>query len=151
MTHAKHTAGLADFVARRDIVINAPPEAVWKALTDNQLHSRIMFGAEVETDWQEGSPITWRGEWQGKSFEDKGEILQLSEERELKMTHYSAMSGQPDEPDNYHVVDIKLEPDSDGTLVALSQDNNPNQDAADHAGENWAMMLKNLKDVVEAG
>jgi hypothetical protein len=33
------------------------------------------LGAEVQTDWQVGSPITFKGEWEGKSYEDKGEIL----------------------------------------------------------------------------
>lgn len=150
MADPTHTATVQDFVARREITIDAPPDAVWAALTDPVRHGRVMFGAEVETDWQEGSPITWRGELQGRAFEDKGEILQAKAGRELKMTHFSPLAGDPDEPENYHVVDIELEPEGETTRVTLTQSNNPTQDAADHSADNWAMMLKNLKDVAEA-
>ncbi len=150
MADVTHMASVQDFVARREITIDAPPDRVWRALTDPALHSRVMFGAEVESDWREGSPITWRGEWQGRSFEDKGTILQLKPGRELKMSHFSPASGDEDEPENYHVVDIELEAEDETTRVTLTQSNNPSQDAADHAAGNWEMMLKNLKQVAEA-
>ena len=38
---------------------------------------QYMFGTNVVTDWREGSPITWKGEWQGKSYEDKGVMFPL--------------------------------------------------------------------------
>lgn len=150
MANATHRASLQDFVARGEILIDATADQVWKALTDPELHGRVMFGAKVESDWREGSPITSSGEYQGQHYEDKGEILQLKPGRELKMSHFSALSGKPDEPDNYHILDIELEPVSDGTRVTLTQTNNPSQDVADRTAENWEAMLKKLKEVAEA-
>jgi hypothetical protein len=42
---------------------------------------QYMFGTNVISDWQEGSPILWKGEWQGKKYEDLGVILKLEPER----------------------------------------------------------------------
>jgi hypothetical protein len=40
-----------------------------------------MFGANVVSDWKEGGQIVWKGEWQGKVYEDKGVILKIEPER----------------------------------------------------------------------
>lgn len=45
-----------------------------------------MFGSRVEADWRPGGRITWRGEYHGKEYEDKGEIVEVDDERRLKLT-----------------------------------------------------------------
>ena len=149
MAQAARKATEQDFVATEEILINAEPGKVWRALTEPALAKKVMFGAEVITDWKVGGPITYRGEWQGKPFEDKGEILEVKAERRLKTTHFSPTSGKPDKPENYHLVDYELRPEGDKTRVVITQSNNPSEDAAKHSAENWRMMLKNLKDVSE--
>ena len=68
------------YVAKAAITINAPASKVWDALTKPDLIKQYLFGTEVTTDWQAGSPITYRGTWEGKTYEDKGKILQSSQE-----------------------------------------------------------------------
>ena len=51
-----------------------------------------MFGSKVVTDWVEGSPIVWKGEYEGKTYEDKGEVLEIEPERRLKVSHPSPRS-----------------------------------------------------------
>ena len=63
-------------IARASISIDSPVGKVWDAFTNPELIKRYMFGTDVISDWKEGSPIAWKGEWQGKKFEDKGVILQ---------------------------------------------------------------------------
>ncbi len=150
MAQAARKATAQDFVARDEIVIDAPPSKVWRALTEPALVKRVMFGADVDSDWQVGSPITWRGEWQGKRYEDKGTILAIKPERRLKTTHFSPLTGKPDRPENYHIVDYELHPEGDKTRVVISQSNNPTRDAADHSAQNWREMLKNLRDVAQS-
>ena len=65
-------------VATAQCEIDAPPEKVWRALTDPGLIKKYMFGSEVNTDWQPGSPITWKGEFEGRPYVDKGEIVSSS-------------------------------------------------------------------------
>ena len=64
-------------------LINADPAAIWAVITDPGQLGQAFFGAKVDTDWRVGSPITYRGEWEGKSFEDKGEIVKFEAEQAL--------------------------------------------------------------------
>ena len=66
---------MADYVATAKTEISASPTQVWAVLTDPEQIKKFMFGADVETDWQPGSPIIWKGVYEGKEYEDKGEIL----------------------------------------------------------------------------
>jgi uncharacterized protein YndB with AHSA1/START domain len=132
-----------------EIEVGAPREEVWSALTDPSVIEQYMFGSVVETDWQPGSPIVWKGEWNGKPFEDKGTVLDVRAPEYLKLTHYSPMSGQEDRPENYHTLEYELTDRNNGTHLRLSQDGNPDQAAAEHSRENWASMLESLKRVIE--
>jgi uncharacterized protein YndB with AHSA1/START domain len=138
-----------DLIARSSVTVQAPPARVWRALVSPPEIRHYMFGAEVVSDWKEGSPITWKGDWKGKRYEDKGVIETFRPERELRYTHYSPLSGLPDEPESYHRVTVQLEPADGGTKVTLSQDNNPTEEARDHSQKNWQMMLAGLKAFVE--
>jgi len=137
-------------IAKASITIDAPAEKVWSALTDRAAIKQYMFGTNVETDWVEGSPITWKGEWQGKAYEDKGEIRKVDPHRLLQYTHFSPLSGLPDKPENYHIVTIGLIERDSRTEVALSQDNNPTEEARAHSEKNWQTMLEALKQHVES-
>lgn len=141
---------MSDHVATASTVVEAPKEEVWEALTDPDLISRYMFGAEVSTDWEVGSPITWKGEWDGRSYQDKGTILELNPLRLLRYSHFSPLSGMADSPENYHIVTIEIAGDGSTTTVHLSQDNNETTEAREHSAANWQTMLDGLKDVVEA-
>ena len=137
-------------VATAEIDVRASPSRVWSALTDPDLIEQYMFGARVVTDWAPGSPITWKGEFEGRPYEDKGEVLEVVPERRLELTHFSALGGAEDVPENYHTLTFELEGDDDTTHVSLSQDNNPSAEAAEHSRANWEHMLSGLKATVEA-
>jgi uncharacterized protein YndB with AHSA1/START domain len=136
-------------VATAEAEIQAPRSKVWSALTDPDQIEKYMFGSRVETDWKPGSTIVWKGEYEGKKYEDKGEILEVETERRLKMTHFSPLSGEEDAPENYHTLVYELEDDDGKTHVSLSQDNNASEEAAEHSRANWEKMLSGLKKVVE--
>lgn len=138
-------------VATADVDISASPKQVWHALTDPGLISKYMFGTQVETSWEPGTPITWRGEYEGKSYEDKGEVLECVPAEKLAVTHFSPLTGQDDKPENYHRVTYLLEDKGDRTTLRLEQDNNPDPEAAAESQENWETVLESLKVVVEEG
>lgn len=109
-----------------------------------------MFGVDVESDWEVGSRITWSGEFKGTTFEDKGEIIQFDPSNTLSYSHFSPMSGNPDKPENYHTVTIRLSEGAGATMVTLSQDNNPNEKTRAESVKNWNAMLRALKEYVES-
>lgn len=135
-------------------VIEAPVEEVWEAITTPETVRSFFMGAEVESDFQVGSPIRFKGEFKGKSYEDKGEILAAEPGRMLSFSHYSPMSGAPDAPENYHVVTYELTPEGEQTRVTLTQSHlkgGVRKDDREHRAEyekNWAGVLAGLSKVV---
>lgn len=138
-----------NLIANASIVIDASRAKVWDALVTPEAITQYMFGTNVVSDWKEGSPITWSGEWEGKSYEDKGTVLRIEPERILQYTHFSPLSGLPDKPENYHTVTIELSGEGNQTRASLTQDNNPTEEARAHSEKNWKMMLAALKAFVE--
>ena len=138
-----------NLIARVSITTNASITDVWNALVNPEAIKQYMFGTNVVSDWKEGGPIVWKGEWQGKPYEDKGVILQLKAERTIQYSHFSPLSGLPDKPENYHTVTIELSNDGAQTRVSLSQDNNSTEQEREHSENNWGMMLTSLKKFLE--
>jgi len=142
---------MADHRAHAETEISAAPAQVWAALTDPEAISAFMFGARVETDWQVGGPITWTGEYDGKAFTDRGEVLQADAPERLRLSHYSPLSGQPDEPESYHTLDYRLSSTDAGTHLTLDQDGNDSEEQAEQFAANWQGMLDQVKAYVEEG
>jgi uncharacterized protein YndB with AHSA1/START domain len=140
---------VAGHIATARCEIEAPPEKVWRALTDPELIKKYMFGSEVNSDWKPGSPITWKGEFEGREYEDKGEIISVEPGRRLEFTHFSPLTGQEDRPENYHTVRYELQQTDGGTSVRLTQDNSRSAEEAEHSAATWQVMLDGLKKVAE--
>ena len=135
--------------ARATITVDAPAEKVWAALVTPASIKEYMFGTHVTSTFKPESPITWRGEWKGKPYEDKGTIKKADPGRVLEYTHYSPMTGLPDVPENYHTVTVELTDRSGKTLVTLVQDGIKTDEEKQHSEANWKMMLDALKKFVE--
>jgi uncharacterized protein YndB with AHSA1/START domain len=136
-------------VAKASVTIDATRADVWRALVDPATIPKYMFGSKVVSDWREGSPITFSGEWQGRPYQDKGTVLEARPGRRLRYTHFSPLSGQPDVPESYHTVTIELSGEGSQTQVTLTQDKCPSEQARGEYEKNWAAMLAALKKVVE--
>lgn len=143
------TSSDKDLIAKVQIEVNAPIEKVWNALINPKAIKQYMLGADAVSEWKEGSSIVWRGEWNGKKYEDKGKILKLIPERLIRYTHFSPLTGLPDAPENYHVVTIELASNDVGTSVSLTQTNNPTHETLQHNEQGWKMMLDGLKKYLE--
>jgi len=140
---------MSGLVAKASTAIAATPERVWKALTDPAAIKQYFFGTNVETTWKVGAPITWKGEWEGRAYADKGTIRTFDPPRTLSYTHFSPLAGKPDTPENYHTITITIAPAGKDTRVSLEQDNNAMEDARAHSQKNWEMVLAGLKRYVE--
>lgn len=138
------------FTAKSTIQINAPASRVWEALVDPELIKQYLFDTEVTTDWKVGSPIIYKGMWEGKPFEDKGTILQIEPEALLVSTYWSAFSGLPDSPEHYQMVRYELNPNG-GTHTNLTviQDNIKSEEDVSRFEQNWSMTLDAIKKVIE--
>lgn len=137
------------FTAKAATTIKASTSKVWAALTTPDLIKQYLFGTDVTTDWQVGSPITYKGQWEGKTYEDKGKILRIEAGKLLVSTFWSSLSGVPDVPENYKTVRYELSSEGEGARLTITQDNNATQDEADHSEQNWNMVLEGMKKLLE--
>ena len=134
-------------LAQASVRVDAAPEVVWRALTEPELVKEYFFGTTLETDWAVGSPIVYRGEWEGKAYQDKGVVLEADRPRRLVSTYFSAMGGLPDVPENYQTATYELSPEGSGTRLTVTQDNNRDDEAAEHSSANWSAVLDGLAAV----
>lgn len=130
--------------------INAPASAVWKALTNEAMIKEYFFGTEVETDWQKGNSIVFRGSWQGQEYVDKGTILEIEEQQLLQYDYWSSMSGLEDKPENYATITCRLDSKDGRTKLTIEQQGFQDQDSCDHSAKNWESVLADLKSLVES-
>ena len=139
------------YAATKQVTINASVDAVWQTLTDPEKVKKFMHGTTMETDWTVGSPITWKGEWKGHAYEDKGEVLAFEPKTLITTTHWSSMGGTEDVPENYHTVIYELSERDGAVVLSVTQDNNATQQEADAMAENtWGPVLEGIKSVTEA-
>ncbi|HEY8847045.1 MAG TPA: SRPBCC domain-containing protein [Candidatus Limnocylindrales bacterium] len=140
---------MTDISTTSTITIDAPPTTVWKALTTPATIKEWFLGVDTESDWKVGSPIVHRGEYQGKPYEDKGEITRFEPSRVFEHTHWSPASGKPDRPENHERVTWTLTDKGGSTQLDLTERNLPSEEAKETSNKTWAMVLENLKKVVE--
>lgn len=138
-------------VVEVETVIDASPEAVWAAMT--QAKSPMFMGATMETDWRAGSKYTLRGEWNGNSFTDYGEIETAEPGKELSYTHWSKT---PERPGSYNLVRTRIAPAGTGSKVTLGQYARGEKQPVDDKTraefkKTWTMMLDALKGAAEKG
>jgi uncharacterized protein YndB with AHSA1/START domain len=139
----------SNLVATVSATINAPASKVWKALTTPELIKQYLFGTEAVSDWKVGSPLIFRGEWEGKAYEDKGVILRSEVNKVFSYTYWSSMSGTPDIPENYLEIAYLLTESGNQTTLTINQENVPSEESKTHSEQNWGGVLKGLKDIVE--
>lgn len=136
-------------IAETQITIDAPVAEVWRAITTAETVKKYLFGTSVKTDWKEGSPIIYTGEYEGKKYEDKGIIQKIEKNKVFQSTYWSSMGGKENMPENYNVVTYTLKEEDGKTMVTLTQDNVKDEEEKEHAAGNWKMVLTKLKEVVE--
>lgn len=133
----------------RAIEIAVSPMLVWRALTHRETIRQYFFGTEAISEWQPGSSLVFKGEWEGKTYEDKGKIHMAVPGKLLVYDYWSEFSGLEDDPENYSMVSYTLDESGKGTLVSLTQKGFAGEDAMAHADGGWAMVLQNLKELLE--
>jgi uncharacterized protein YndB with AHSA1/START domain len=136
-------------IIEKEIVIEASPDDVWFALTDKESIKKYFFGTEAISDWKVGSSLIFQGEWEGQTYQDKGNILESEPGKMLKYNYWTAWSGLDDAPENYSIVSYSLSSSGNQTTLELKQEGFANQEAYDHGQGGWDAVLDNLKKLLE--
>jgi uncharacterized protein YndB with AHSA1/START domain len=140
---------MTDLTTSISTTIQAPAKEVWDALTTPEVIKRWFFGVDTETDWTPGGPIVHRGEWQGKPYVDKGQIVRFEPPELLVHTHWSDLSDTPDSPEHYQEVSWALVERDGVTELTITERNLPSEEAKALSEQSWKAVLGNLKALLE--
>ncbi|HTI57813.1 SRPBCC domain-containing protein [Mucilaginibacter sp.] len=142
---------MANLTLKTSIEVNAPADKVWEALTNPTIVKQYFFGTNVKTDWKKGSPILWEGEWDGKTYQDKGTILEVDPGKSVKYNYWSSMSGTENIPENYLDITYDLSEKGGKTELTIIQEHIKSEDAKNHSEQNWQSVFGKMKEMVESG
>jgi uncharacterized protein YndB with AHSA1/START domain len=140
---------MSTLTSKTTVTFKAPIAEVWKGLTDPAIVKEYFFGTNLKSDWKVGGPITFSGEWEGKTYEDGGVILDINAPEFLKYTYWSSMSGTENKPENYNNMTYELSENDDETTLVITQDGVKSQEAADHSEQMWTSIFDGLKKIIE--
>lgn len=132
------------------ILLNAPTEKVWNALTQPELVKQWQYGSDLITDWKIGSEIRFRNEWEGQVFEQWGKVLEIIPNQKITYSLFFPRPGLEDIPENYFIMSYVLSEENQKTkLEIIQEDNRPGAKQEEPQGEENPI-LQALKAVVES-
>ena len=144
-------------IVENSVTINAPAAKVWDALVNPEQTKKYMFGCETVSDWQPGSSLLWKMNYEGKEIIPvKGVIKDIEPGRLLTYTVIDPNASYPDVPENYLNVTYRLEEQNGVTVLTVLQDGF--EDVAEgekryndvyNNGEGWNPILTEIKKLVE--
>lgn len=138
-----------ELLAESSIDMNTSPSRIWEALTKPEIAKEYFFGAKITTDWKEGSPITFSGEYNGNKYEEKGVLLRVEPNSQLQYSHWSHFDGLPDKPENYRTWTFTITEKNGTSLLTVIEDNIPTEKQKNRSNEFWKEALLKIKGLVE--
>lgn len=136
-------------ISKSSIDINASSPNIWEALVKSEIAKEYFFGAEIVTDWKIGSPITFKGEFNGNKYEEKGVLLNVEPNAQLQYSHWSNFDGLPDESENYRIWTFDIIEKAGTTKLSITEDNIPTEKQKNRSDEFWNEALLKIKRLVE--
>ena len=142
---------------QNNITIKAPATQVWNTLTNPEETKKYMFGCETVSDWQPGSPLLWKGSYEGKEMIFvKGNIVSIQPGKSLVYTVFDPNSTMEDIPENYLTVTYEISEENGQTLLVVTQGDysivadGERRYAESYNGEQgWNPILLEIKKILE--
>jgi uncharacterized protein YndB with AHSA1/START domain len=132
------------------IVLDAPIEKVWNALTQPDLVKQWQYGSDLITDWKVDNEIRFRNEWEGQVFEQWGTVLEIIPNQKIKYSLFFPRPELEDKPGNYFIMSYILSEENQKVkLEILQEDNRPGAIQEDPQGEENPI-LQGLKALIES-
>jgi uncharacterized protein YndB with AHSA1/START domain len=111
-----------ELIVQKSILIDAPPEVVWNALTEPEMTKYYMYGSEIECSWEQGSTMNWKGVWEGNEMIFvTGKLVSYQPMNQFSFTAFNPHSGLEDIPANHTTVTYLLRSEGDKTHLQVTQ------------------------------
>jgi uncharacterized protein YndB with AHSA1/START domain len=138
------------------VLINASAEKVWDALTNPEQTKKYMFGCEAISEWTVGSPIVWKGLFDGKEIiAVKGYIQAFEKFKLLGYSVFDPHASYADILENYTTVTCRLTKAGEQIRLEINQGDfskvAEGQKRYDEsmAGGGWRSILDQIKVICE--
>ena len=132
------------------VKIVAPARKVWLALTVPELVKQWQYGSELQTTWEVGSSITFRNEWNGQVFEQKGSVIEFLPPTRLKYSLFFPRPDLQDIPDHRFFMTYELTESAGVTsLLVRQEDPRPSSPNESTGADEGPDVLSSLKELVE--
>ncbi len=139
-----------NLTTKRSIVINSKAESIWDVLTNPDKIKQYLFGSEAITDWKVGNPVIFQRNSGDKIYRDKGEILEVIQNKLLKFSYWSSQEGYDDIAENYSFITYTLETKSDNTIkLTYLREKIPIEFEQKNQERYLRGMLENIKKIAE--
>jgi uncharacterized protein YndB with AHSA1/START domain len=145
-----------ELYVNNNITINASAEKVWDLLTNPNQTKKYMFGCETVSDWKDGSPLLWKGNFNGQEMVAvKGNIIKIEPGKFLSYTTIDPNSGIEDKPENYLTVTYSLNERNGKTDLTVTQGdyskvgNGEKRYNETVEGGGWSPILTEIKKLAE--
>lgn len=132
------------------VIIDAPTEKVWRALTTPEFTRQYWHDTRVQSDWQVGSPVVFLVE--GDEIGCEGEVLAAEPFRELSYSwrfprHPECAAEEPS------TVSFSLEEIDGATKLTVRHTGfaSPDSPTWQMVSIGWPFVLSGLKSLCEAG
>ena len=144
---AEGTAPVGDGTAVFEVFIKTSPERLWQAITDPEERAKYSFGAQVHSDWSQGSD--YHGGVPGVVDLVSGENLEVDPPRLLVQT-FNALWSDDVKAQGTTRVTWEIEPVGTSCRLTVTHDQLPNNANSELYG-GWPMILSGLKTLLETG
>ena len=127
------------------IFINAPPERIWRAITDGDETVQYYYGTRVRSDWNVGSPV--RYDYPDGTVAADGEVIALDPPRRLEMTFHARWDPEIEAEGPVRQV-WEIEPGERATKLTVTQVGLTARQAEEFGG-GMVFIVSGLKSVAE--
>jgi uncharacterized protein YndB with AHSA1/START domain len=139
-----------DLIVTRSVLLNATPARVWEALTHPGMTKQYLYNCEVSSDWATGSPIRWRGNYQGRALDEQGEILEVIPGKLLKYAGFDRLPYNDSTDGNIHITHELIPHGSKTRLLTTLEHFGGDEARAEDAAQQWDFeILPRLQSLVE--
>ena len=129
-----------------EIYVKTTPERLWEAITTAEIRKHFQFGADVASDWRQGSTITMTG---GGGLLGDGEVLESDPPRRLVHTMTCRWSDEVAAEGTTRVTWV-IEQVEDSCCLTVTHDQ-LREGCNPQVFGGWPMILSGLKTWLETG
>jgi uncharacterized protein YndB with AHSA1/START domain len=138
------------FEIAKSINISASRECVYSALTSSEEIPKYFPLKEVESIWQIGSEVLYKGEVNGASFTDFGVIEELVSPSIYTYRYWSDNHGTERLPENHITISYLLSENVESTKLVVFQSNIKSRELYELMDKQvWDSLLGSLKEYAE--